>query len=337
MTIELPHETARQSRLFTCWPSDADLWESDLEPAQAEFADFLKTVIEPMAASDSPALIILAATDQAETSARQALGDRATVVRAEFGDVWARDTGPVFLRDGGEAIAVRFRFNGWGGKYELPGDETIGGVIARLAGAVERHVDLVAEGGALEFDGEGTLLTTRQCLLNDNRNPGRSEADVEAVLKQALGVENVLWIDEGLLADHTDGHVDNIARFAAPGIVVCQSPWGDDDPQAARLEAIADQLSNMIDARGRGLDVRRIPSPGRVDLGDGEIVPASHMNWVIGPRKIVVPIYDEAAGDAAVSALRPIFPDHEVVGAPARAILTGGGAFHCVTCHQAGE
>jgi agmatine deiminase len=337
MMIDLPHETAPQSRLFTCWPSDASLWEEDLEPAQAEFAAFLKAVIAPSATGRTLDLTILASTGQAEASARKALGHRAKVVRAPFGDVWARDTGPVFLREDGEPVAVRFRFNGWGGKYELPGDDTIGGVIARLAGAPERRIDLVAEGGALEFDGEGTLITTRQCLLNPNRNPGLGEADVEARLKAALGVETVLWVDEGLVADHTDGHIDNIVRFARPGVVVCQSPWGDDDPQAEVLEAIARQVSRMSDAKGRRLQVRRIPSPGRVDLGDGEVVPASHMNWVIGPRRVVVPTYGTSGGEAAVRALRRIFPDHEVVGSSARAILSGGGAFHCVTCHQAGD
>jgi agmatine deiminase len=337
MTIDLPHETAPQAHLFTCWPSDGALWDADLEPAQAEFARFLKAVIAPSATGRTLDLTILAATDQAEASARKALGRRARVVRAPFGDVWARDTGPVFLRRDGEAVAVRFRFNGWGGKYELPGDDTIGGVIATLAGARQERVDLVAEGGALEFDGEGTLITTRQCLLNRNRNPGLGEAAVEARLKAALGVEKVLWVDEGLVADHTDGHIDNIVRFARPGVVVCQSPRGDDDPQGAVLEAIARQLSGMTDARGRRLQVRRIPSPGRVELGDGEVVPASHMNWVIGPRNIVVPVYGTEGGAAAITALRRIFPDREVVGASARAILTGGGAFHCVTCHQAGE
>lgn len=337
MMIDLPHETAPQSRLFTCWPSDASLWEENLEPAQAEFAAFLKAVIAPSATGRTLDLTILASTGQAEASARKALGHRAKVVRAPFGDVWARDTGPVFLREDGEPVAVRFRFNGWGGKYELPGDDTIGGVIARLAGAPERRIDLVAEGGALEFDGEGTLITTRQCLLNPNRNPGLGEADVEARLKAALGVETVLWVDEGLVADHTDGHIDNIVRFARPGVVVCQSPWGDDDPQAEVLEAIARQVSRMSDAKGRRLQVRRIPSPGWVDLGDGEVVPASHMNWVIGPRRVVVPTYGTSGGEAAVRALRRIFPDHEVVGSSARAILSGGGAFHCVTCHQAGD
>jgi agmatine deiminase len=335
--VYLPHETAPVRRIFTCWPSDADLWEEDLLPAQAEFGAFLRALAEPSQAGGRLDLVILAATGQAEASARRALGNRARIVRAPFGDVWARDTGPVFLRDHGDDIAVRFRFNGWGGKYELPGDDAVGGTIARLAGAQERRVDLVAEGGALEFDGEGTLITTRQCLLNPNRNPGLSQAGVEAVLKGALGVKKILWVDEGLVADHTDGHVDNIVRFARPGVVVCQAPSGDDDPQAAVLGDIRRQLSRMTDARGRRLQVHTIPSPGRVDLGDGETVPASHMNWVIGPRNIVVPTYGTPAASAALAALRPLFPRHTVVGSPARAILTGGGAFHCVTCHQPGD
>ena len=291
----------------------------------------------PSEAGDTFELVILVATDQAEASARAAMGTLARIERAAFGDVWARDTGPVFLREDGREIAVRFRFNGWGGKYELPGDDTVGAEIARIAGAEIRTVDLVAEGGALEFDGEGTLISTRQCLLNPNRNPDLTEAEVEARLKAVLGVDKILWIDEGLLADHTDGHIDNIVRFARPGVVICQAPAGADDPQAEVLDAIAAQLGTMTDARGRPLEVHRIPSPGIVDLGDGELVPASHMNWVIGPRHVVVPTYGTPSEAAALDALRPLFPEHDVVGSSSRAILTGGGAFHCVTCHQPGE
>lgn len=333
--IRTPHEIAPVRRIFTCWPSDADLWQENLLPAQEEFGRFLNALAEPSVRGERLDLVVLAATAQAEASARQALGNRASVVREAFGDVWARDTGPVFLIDKGEDIAVRFVFNGWGGKYELPGDDTVGGAIARLAGAAERRVDLVAEGGALEFDGEGTLITTRQCLLNSNRNPGLTEAEVEARLKAALGVRKVLWIDEGLVADHTDGHIDNIVRFARPGVVVCQAPWGEDDPQTAVLSSIARQLSRMTDAKGRRLQVYTIPSPGRVEL-DGEVVPASHMNWVIGPRNVVVPTYGTDSEAPALKALRPLFPKHTIVGSPARGILSGGGAFHCVTCHQPG-
>ena len=335
-TIYLPHETAPLRRMFTCWPSAADLWEEDLEPAQAEFGQFLRAVTEPGTSGRKLELVVLAATAQAEASARDEMGRRADVVRAPFGDVWARDTGPVFLQEDGRDIAVRFRFNGWGGKYELPGDDTIGGVMAKIAGAEERRIDFVAEGGALEFDGDGTLLTTRQCLLNPNRNPGVSEAEVEDVLKSALGVRKVLWIDEGLEADHTDGHIDNIVRFVRPGVVACQAPSGKDDPQTAVLSSIARQLARMTDARGRKLQVFTLPSPGRVDLGDGETVPASHMNWVIGPRNVVVPTYGTDSEKAGIRALKPLFPEHQLVASPARAILTGGGAFHCVTCHQPG-
>ncbi|WP_138511217.1 agmatine deiminase family protein [Maricaulis alexandrii] len=336
-TIDLPHETAPLRRVFTCWPSAADLWEEDLEPAQAEFADFLTKFVLPAEGGETFELVILVATDQAEASARAAMGTLARIERAQFGDVWARDTGPVFLRENGCDVAVRFHFNGWGGKYELPGDDTVGAEIARLANAEIRSVDLVAEGGALEFDGEGTLISTRQCLLNPNRNPDLTEAEVEARLKDALGVDKILWIDEGLLADHTDGHIDNIVRFARPGVVICQAPAGEDDPQGDVLNAIAAQLEGMTDARGRPLEVHRIPSPGLVDLGDGELVPASHMNWVIGPRHVVVPTYGTPSETAAIEALRPLFPAHEIVGSSARAILTGGGAFHCVTCHQPGD
>jgi agmatine deiminase len=206
--------------------------------------------------------------------------------------------------------------------------------MAAAAGARIRSVELVAEGGAFEFDGEGTVITTRDCLLNANRNPGLSEAAAEDVLKAALGVERAIWLDEGLVGDHTDGHVDNLARFVRPGLVVCQAPSGRDDPQAKRLEAVARQLARAIDAQGRRLRVVRIPSPGRVmDAETGGPAAASHMNYVIGARHVVMPAYTEASR-AAAQALQRLFPDRKVAACSARHILTGGGAFHCVTSNQ---
>jgi agmatine deiminase len=180
------------------------------------------------------------------------------------------------------------------------------------------------------MDGEGTLLTTRQCLLNPNRNPHWTEEGAEVALKRALGVEKVLWVDEGLANDHTDGHIDNLARFVAPGRVVCQAPADRDDPNHDVLEEIALELSAIRDARGRKLEVVRIPSPGAVADEDGEIVPASHMNFIIGNSTVVVPIYS-GTGDDAVNALAPLFPDRKVVGLSSHALLTGGGSFHCIT------
>ncbi|MEO1040488.1 MAG: agmatine deiminase family protein [Pseudomonadota bacterium] len=324
--LHIPHETAAQRAIHVCWPADEGLWEDQLGPAEAEFADFLVK----LSSGGAQPIVVYAATQRAQASARQALGSSVHIVRATYGDVWARDTGPVFALEGDRLLALRFTFNGWGGKYELDGDQTIGAVIAKAAGAEERLIDLVCEGGALEFDGEGTVITTRQCLLNANRNPGLSEEAVEDRLRKGLGVDAVIWLDEGLIGDHTDGHVDNLARFAAPGLVVCQSPSGRDDPNAAILDAIARQLESARDARGRRLKVVRMPSPGRVELDDGEPVAASHMNWVIGAKGLVMPSYNDH-GARAAAVLQKIFANRKVIESSARAIISGGGAFHCVT------
>jgi len=327
----IPHEFAPQTQIFTCWPADRDLWEDDLEPAQAEFAQFVGLL-----AGDSDTaqpITILAATDQAEASAKAALGARAHIVRADYGDVWVRDTGPVFRIRNGKMEAVQFRFNGWGGKYELAGDDEVGGVIADLARVPLKKVDLTCEGGALEFDGVGGVLTTRQCVMSQFRNPDRTEADVEDLFRETLGVETIYWIDRGLHFDHTDGHIDNIARFVAPGVVVCQSPNGSDDPQADILKDISAQLRAMKTPDGSPFRVIEIPSPGKVETSDGKPMPASHMNWVTAFDRIIVPIYDDIPGKSAARALQDALPERKVLTSPARAILSGGGAFHCVTCN----
>jgi agmatine deiminase len=330
-TPSIPHEFDPPEMIFTCWPADESLWEDDLEPAQAEFGAFLNLLLGE---GETPApLTVLVATEQAEASARAALGGKAKIVRAAYGDVWARDTGPVFrLTDTGRE-AVQFRFNGWGGKYELPGDEAVAGTIADLARVPLRQVDLTCEGGALEFDGAGGVLTTRQCVMSPFRNPDRSEAQVEQMLRETLGVDTIYWINDGLHFDHTDGHVDNIARFLSPGRVVCQVPSGDDDPQADVLIAIRDQLRAMKRPDGQPFDVIEIPSPGRVEDADGQPAPASHMNWVSAGERVVMPVYDEHRGKLAARALQDALVDKTILTSPARSILSGGGAFHCVTCH----
>lgn len=329
--VSIPHEFALQDQIFTCWPADAALWEDNLIPAQEEFAQFISLLAGD--GETAQAITILAATEQAEASARAALGDRVRIERSAYGDVWARDTGPVFRFRDDKREAVQFRFNGWGGKYELVGDDEVGGVIAGLAGIPLKKVDLTCEGGALEFDGVGGVLTTRQCLLSPFRNPGRPEHVVEDLLRKTLGVENVYWIERGLHFDHTDGHIDNIARFIAPGVVVCQAARDADDPQADVLAEIADQLRAMKRPDGTPFKVIEIVSPGRVDGDGGQPAPASHMNWVSAFDRLIMPIYDEISGEIAARALQDALPDKKVLTSPARAILTGGGAFHCVTCN----
>jgi agmatine deiminase len=322
--IVIPAEWAAHKALWTAWPSAADLWGEDLEPARAEVAAMVRALADGGAGDK---VKVLAHGREAEATAKLALGKSGEVIAGAFGDIWFRDTGPIFTADGG---ALGFQFNGWGGKYQLPHDDEVSARVALMAGAAYKRHDFILEGGAIEMDGEGTLITTRQCLLNPNRNPHWTEEGAEAALKKALGVEKILWLDEGLMNDHTDGHVDNLARFVAPGRVVCQTALSREDPNFDVMEEIALTLAAMSDARGRRLEVIRIPSPGVVTDEDDDVVPASHMNFIIGNTTVVVPVYS-GTGDDAVSALAPLFPERKVVGLSSNAILTGGGSFHCIT------
>jgi agmatine deiminase len=332
VTHVIPPEWAPHRVIWTCWPSAADLWEDDLEPARAEVAAMVRAL-----AATTPEgrigdrVMVLAADAAAAETARAALAGAATVLEVPFGDIWLRDTGPVFGLDGARLVANRFVFNGWGGKYALDHDDTVGEAVARGAGVGIRDHGFVLEGGAVDHDGAGTVLTTRQCLLNPNRNPGWDQTQAEAALAAALGARKVLWLGDGLLNDHTDGHVDNIARFIAPGRVACQAPSGEDDPNREVLEAIAADLAAMTDADGRPLEVVLVPSPGLVTDSDGEPVPASHMNFIIGNATVVMPHYGTPSADAAARALAAAFPDRRVSAICSTAILTGGGSFHCIT------
>jgi len=318
----VPAEWARHEAIWTAWPSHAELWRDDLEGARSE----VTAMVRALAAGD--AVKVLACGDDAVASAKTALEGLAEVVPASFGDIWLRDTGPIFAMAGGRLVALRFANNGWGGKYELPGDESVGDVVAQAADAAVTRFNFVLEGGALEHNGSGTIMTTRQCVLNANRNGGWSEPQAEALLLNAFRAKRVLWLENGLRNDHTDGHIDNLARFVAEDTVLCQSPSGADDPNARLYDTIAEDLHVM------GLKVHRIPSPGRFLNADGEVMPASHMNFIIGNEAVVVPVYNERYGGEAVQALQKLFADRTVTGVGSSHLLTGGGSFHCITQQQ---
>ncbi len=251
-----------------------------------------------------------------------------------FGDIWLRDTAPIFLHADERVLAATFAFNGWGNKYVLDNDAEVASRIAALTELPRVANDWVLEGGSIDVDGEGTLLTTRQCLLNPNRNASMDEKALGLALASAIGVERVLWLERGLLNDHTDGHVDTLARFVRPGVVLCMEARDTDDPNAEVLDEIARSLERFVDAQGRRLEVVRIPSPGRIASKDGAVLPASYVNFYIANRTVAVPTYASPWDDEAVDAIARAFPGRRTVGIDARAILTGGGAFHCITQQQ---
>ena len=326
--VTVPPEWARQRAIWTAWPASVSQWDGDLASPRRDIAAMVKA----LARANRVRLLVNGA--EAEASARDALGDAAEIVPARYGDVWLRDTGPIFAEMPQGRVALRFKTNGWGGRFDVPDDATVGDDIARLAGIPTRHFEFVLEGGAVDRDGEGTILTTRQTLLNSNRN-GWTKAEAETALGEAFGARKVIWLDEGLKNDHTDGHIDNLARFVGPGKVVCQVPSGDDDPNAEILNAVAMKLAGETDAEGRSLEVVTIPSPGLYRHARGGIAPASHLNFIIANDIVVVPVYGTASEGAVLEALSAVFPDREVVGLPSRGLLgideAGGGSFHCIT------
>ncbi|WP_411818436.1 agmatine/peptidylarginine deiminase [Hyphococcus sp. DH-69] len=343
-----PAEWAPHDSVWIGWPSAADLWEDNLGPARAEVDDFVRGILFPGGdGSDirGERVNLVYRGGEARSAAeimRGRLPDPSllTLFEAPLGDIWLRDTGPVFAKsETGELVASAFRFNGWGGKYQLPSDDKIADEIARHANVrLRRFDDFIGEGGAIEVDGEGTLITTRQCLLNKNRNPNMNEKDVEAVLKSALGIEKTIWLDEGLIGDHTDGHVDNIARFVAPGKVMCMRPTGDDDPNAEIFSDIEKTLKSATDAQGRKLEVITVPSPGRIEI-DNAPVAASHMNFYIANHSVVVPVYgvlsgDSAPGIEAIETLKSVIDRQYFVAVDSSHILSGGGSFHCISQQQ---
>ncbi|ANU06893.1 Putative agmatine deiminase [Paraurantiacibacter namhicola] len=315
----MPAEWARQDWLWIAFPHAADLWEDDLAPAQEEMAAFANAVAE---AGQDVRLVVHDAANEAR--ARALCTASVTMERHPYGDIWIRDTGPIVLPDGqGGRLARRFGFNGWGGKYDdMPGDQEVGESLAQAVGLPVHASDWILEGGAVDTDGTGLAVTTEQCLLNPNRNPGFSREDIEARLARDLGFDRVLWLGEGLVGDHTDGHVDNLARFVAPGELALPVATGPGDPNAVIYADAARR------AREFGLVVHEVPSPGRVTLGE-DVVPASYMNFLIANGVVVVPTYGTPHDEDAVAAIGALFPSRAAIGLPSSAVLTGGGSFHC--------
>ncbi|MFP5328659.1 MAG: agmatine deiminase family protein [Alphaproteobacteria bacterium] len=310
-----PHEA-----VWIGFPSDPELWLADLKEAEREVAAFARAVD---AGGKGEKVWLVAAHDDAAASARQ-LAPFATVIVEPFGDIWLRDTGPIVIGTGNGRHAQGFGFNGWGGKYDLPGDESIGERLAKAASLPYAEADWILEGGAIDHDGSGTVITTEQCLLNLNRNPNMDRAEVEEALARNLGFERVVWLGEGLANDHTDGHVDNLARFVAPGRVAIPTP-AKDDPNESVYRDAARRL------RATKLDVVTLPSPGRIVNEDGDLVPASYMNFYIGNAAVVVPQYGVPNDRAAVDVVQALFPERVAIGLRADHILTGGGSFHCIS------
>ncbi len=335
------------SGCWMIWPERPDNWRWGAKPAQAAFA----AVAEAIAASEP---VTMAVSDAQFEHCRSVLSDAVRVVEIATDDSWMRDVGPTFLVDDeGGRRGVDWVFNAWGGfrdglYFPWDRDDRVAAKVLEIERAGRYRAPLVLEGGSIHVDGEGTVLTTEECLLNPNRNPELSRAQIEAALREHLGAEKVIWLGLGTYNDETDGHVDNLACFVRPGVVLLN--WSEDgaDPQhEISLDALR-RLEAATDARGRSLEVVRIPSPGPLLMSAaeaegvdevegtkprraGDRLAASYVNFYPANTRIVFPLLDEATDEAAAEVLRRCYPEREVVGVPGREILLGGGNVHCIT------
>jgi len=346
----MPAEWTPHASTWLAWPHDDDQWIGMLEPVRREFAPF----VDAIARDDRVDLIV--ADDESERDAKRRLTSSAIRIhRVPHQDLWLRDSGPIFIvraargsedappraDRGGRASALQeialvdWDFNGWGNKYPAALDDEIPAHVAAILGGVEPFSPgLVMEGGSLEVNDGGIALTTRQCLLAPTRNAGQDEASLERALAEYLGLLHIIWLDHGLEGDHTDGHIDTLTRFVNDTTIVTSVCADTADPNHATLAANLDVLRRARGTDGAPLRIVELPVPsGRVEF-EGERLPLTYANFYVTNRSVLVPVYGAPEDQQAVEILKPLFPGRDVAGLSARALITGGGAFHCVTQQQ---
>ncbi len=343
----MPGEFEPHSSCWIAWPERPDNWRLGAKPAQHVYA----AVAEAINASDP---VTVAVSDAQFEHCRSLLSPAIRVVEISTDDAWIRDTGPTFLLHGdGGRRGVDWNFNAWGGLkgglyFPWDHDERVARKVLEIEGADRYRAPIVLEGGSIHVDGEGTVISTEECLLNPNRNPELSREEIERVLFDYLGAEKMIWLGKGVYDDETDGHVDNLACFAAPGVVLLTYCDDESDPQHAISRDAQQRLEAATDARGRSIEVVRLPSPGPITIAEeeaggvdavegslprraGDRLAASYANFYIASTRIVYPLLDERYDEQAGEVLQACFPEREIVGVPAREILLGGGNIHCIT------
>lgn len=344
----MPAEFEPHDRCYLIWPERTDTWRLGAKPAQAAFAAVATAI------STSEPVTVIASSRQWQ-HARSVVPSEIRVVEMTTDDAWARDTGPTFVVDASkkERRGVDWVFNAWGGLegglfFPWANDDLVAAKVCELEGAVRYRAPLVLEGGSFHVDGEGTCLTTAECLLNHNRNPSLAKAEIEAHLRSYLGVERVIWLPRGVPFDETDGHVDNLVCYLAPGRVLLT--WSDDpaDPLREVSYEARRALESTVDARGRSIEVVPVPAPSLppvtadeeagVDrsLGAkpriaGDPLAASYVNSYVGNSVVVFPKVDPRHDDFVAELLARELPGRRAAGVPGREILLGGGGIHCIT------
>lgn len=333
--LRMPPERAPHAATWTSWPDGEALWEGQLEPVRREFARLVATIarFEPV--------VLNVGSDAAEADASRRLSEAGVPAgavafhRVPLDDVWFRDAGPIFVVDAEDGVALTdWRFDAWGGKYAWERDDATPAAVAARLGMRRFAFPWVLEGGAIEMGDDGTVLTTRSCLLSPERNPALTEAGYARLLREGLGATRVAWLDGGLVDDHTDGHVDTMVRFADGGTILCTVADPDDEENLEALSRNRETLAALRRPDGSPYRIVDLPLPRDRSRRGGVRPPRTYANFYVGNGFVVVPTYDDPRDGEALEILAAAFDGREVIGLPATALVTGGGAFHCTTQQQ---
>ncbi|MEW1550351.1 agmatine deiminase family protein [Streptomyces tsukubensis] len=327
-------EWESHTRTFMSWPALTSVWEEDLPYVRKDIARIARAV------GEYEAVVMMARPDQVK-AAQRACGSQVEVIPLAVDDLWARDTVPVFVEQGGKVTGIDFNFNGWGDKQEHTNDALVGRKLLPEYGIPRVKAPLVSEGGSFETDGEGTLLITESSIVNVNRNPGKSRDRIEAELKELLGMEKVVWLAGVRGEDITDAHVDSLVRFTEPGVVLLDRafPGTPPDSWSRSADQAESVLSKATDARGRRFEIVELPQPDlRKITGEGDDFLASYANFYVANDSVFLPRFgDRKADDRARAILREHFPGRDVVLIPIDTVASGGGGIHCATHDQPGK
>ncbi|WP_270940992.1 agmatine deiminase [Romboutsia lituseburensis] len=348
--FRMPGEFELHDGCWIIWPERTDNWRLGAKPAQKVFTEVAKAI------SEFESVTVCVSNEQYD-NARNMLPENVRLVEMSNNDSWIRDCGPTFVTNGKEVRGIDWSFNAWGGLVDglyFPWDKD--DHVARKVCEIEqkdryRLDDFVLEGGSIHVDGEGTLIVTEECLLSEGRNPDLSRYEIEDVLKEYLNLEKIIWIPLGIYNDETNGHVDNIIHYVAPGKVVLAWTNDKNDPQYEICQKAYEILSNETDAKGRNLEVVKLMLPsnilitkeesegvdaidGTLPRQEGDRLAASYANFYIANGGVVLPLFNDPNDEKAIETLKCCFPNRKIVGVYAREILLGGGNIHCITQQQ---
>lgn len=324
---QMPAEWQPHTRCWMAWPCNEAIWPNGMTSARRNFAAVVRAILE-----FEPVTLLVRPQDRAEAYRR--CGEQVEYWEYPVDDSWMRDFGPTFVVNDQQQLAgVNWKFNGWG-KYSHENDQHVARVVLDRLGIPCLDVPMVLEGGAIHVDGEGTVLTTEQCLLHPNRNPKLDKDQIEEMVLAQLGASTMIWLQEGLKDDDTDGHIDEIACFVKPGVVLALVGSDRNDVDYAPLQNNLGILREAVDARGRKLEVITLEQPEIVYKGDLRLS-QSYINFYIANGGVVMPAFgDRKRDEQARGVLSELYSRHKILQVPARELAYGGGNIHCITQQQ---